>query len=220
MTSGKSKKADSPFAKLEALRSVLPESAKAKADANKAKLEADKARTALKAALKEPETLSFAELMGQARAVPVRDVPAQDVVPERSVASIALDALTGPRFILHRGPNGKTEGRRVDEAPALLALQKGRFPIDARLDIHGLTRETAEPAVLLFIEAARQRRERAVLIIHGKGLGSHAGVSILRAALVPWLTEGRSARAVLAFTEATAKEGGEGATLVLLALLK
>lgn len=105
----------------------------------------------------------------------------------------------------------RVEGRRVDVPPSLLrSVRHGALPIDARLDLHGLRPDDAREQVLAFLKEKRQRSERCVLIIHGKGEG------VLRGEIAAWLSQGRAREHVAAFATARDEDGGEGAVYVAL----
>lgn len=95
----------------------------------------------------------------------------------------------------------------------LIDLRRGRWVAEASLDLHGLKREEARAAIDRFLADCRDRRLRVVRIIHGRGLGSPGGVSILRLLSRQWLTRREG---VLAFCQARQQDGGEGAVQVLL----
>jgi DNA-nicking Smr family endonuclease len=92
-------------------------------------------------------------------------------------------------------------------------LRRGERPIEARLDLHGMTQEEAHQALAGFIARAWAAERRSLLVITGKG-GARRGV--LRTAVPRWLGEAPNAGRVLAFAPAQAKDGGEGALYVLL----
>jgi DNA-nicking Smr family endonuclease len=95
-------------------------------------------------------------------------------------------------------------------------LRDGNYPIDARLDLHGHSREEAAAALDRFIAQSLAAGRRCLLVIHGRGLNSGDSGPVLRDAVQHTLSAGRAARAILAFALAPAKHGGDGATLVLL----
>lgn len=110
----------------------------------------------------------------------------------------------------------RIEGRRVDTPPNLVrTLRRGLLPIDARLDLHGLSAEAAREKVLAFLREMRTRGERCVLVIHGKG-ERHPGAGVLRGEIGAWLSQGRAREHVAAFATATESDGGEGAVYVAL----
>jgi DNA-nicking Smr family endonuclease len=111
----------------------------------------------------------------------------------------------------------RVEGRRVDvPLDALRRLRRGAMPIDARLDLHGLTTHEARAKVDAFLRAMRTRGERCVLVIHGKGGHSPQGAGVLRGEIAAWLAQSAASEHVAAFATAGAADGGEGAVYVLL----
>ena len=95
-------------------------------------------------------------------------------------------------------------------------LRDGDYPIEARLDLHGHTREKATDALERFVIQSLNAGRRSVLIIHGRGLNSGDAGPVLGEAVHRALEAGAVSRAILAFTHAGAAHGGDGATLVLL----
>ena len=104
-------------------------------------------------------------------------------------------------------------------------LRRGQMPIDARLDLHGMTREAAHGALIGFIRGGAERGHRCVLVITGKGAprgGDDAGfmpdrsAGILRAEVPRWLSEGNVKPHIVAWTPANSRHGGSGALYVLL----
>jgi len=111
----------------------------------------------------------------------------------------------------------RVEGRRVDLPPdALRKLRRGLLPIDARLDLHGLGAGDARAAVEAFLREKRERGERCVLVVHGKGQHSPRGLGVLRGEIAAWLSQGAASEHVAAFATAVDADGGEGAIYVLL----
>jgi len=103
-------------------------------------------------------------------------------------------------------------------------LKRGQLPIEARLDLHGMTQDQARRSLDAFITHAHDRGLRAVLIITGKGLkprASDAGPwepepGILKTQTPRWLNEAPNRARVLAFTAAQPRDGGSGALYVLI----
>jgi DNA-nicking Smr family endonuclease len=92
-------------------------------------------------------------------------------------------------------------------------LRRGGHTVCGRLDLHGMSVADAGKSVGRFIENSRHARHRCVCIIHGKGLNSAGGVSLLRNPVREILMRIGS---VLAFAAAPASDGGAGAVYVLL----
>jgi DNA-nicking Smr family endonuclease len=94
-----------------------------------------------------------------------------------------------------------------------LKLRRGLYPIEARLDLHGLSQAQAHERLTAFLALAQQRGNRCVLLITGRGV-RHGGT--LRAMVPRWLDEPPNRLRVLAYAEAHLRHGGEGALYVLL----
>jgi DNA-nicking Smr family endonuclease len=92
-------------------------------------------------------------------------------------------------------------------------LRRGQYPIDARLDLHGLTQAEAHARLASFLASAAARGNRCVLVITGRGL-RHGGT--LRSATPRWLDEPPLRGLVLSYAQASLQHGGEGALYVLL----
>lgn len=96
---------------------------------------------------------------------------------------------------------------------ALRRLRRGQVPIEAEIDLHGLTRPAARDALSRFLGLALARRLHCVRVIHGKGLRSGHGGPVLKHSVIDWLSHFEQ---VLAFASARPAEGGSGALQVLL----
>ncbi len=96
---------------------------------------------------------------------------------------------------------------------ALRDLRRGRWVVQAKLDLHGMNRDEARLAVAHFLHDCQQKDLRCARIVHGKGLGSPGREPILKKLVLGWLAQKRE---VLAYCQARAAEGGAGAVVVLL----
>ncbi|MBW2242916.1 MAG: Smr/MutS family protein [Deltaproteobacteria bacterium] len=94
-------------------------------------------------------------------------------------------------------------------------LSRGEVEIDVELDLHGLGEPDARSLVRAAVEDAYQEGDRCLLVIHGRGRGSEFG-SVLREGLPEWLTAPPAGRRVMAFATALPRDGGPGASYVLL----
>lgn len=94
-------------------------------------------------------------------------------------------------------------------------LARGEVEIDVELDLHGLGEQDARALVRAAVEEAYQEGDRCLLVIHGRGKGSEFG-SVLREGLPEWLTAPPAGRRVMAFATALPRDGGSGASYVLL----
>ena len=113
-----------------------------------------------------------------------------------------------------------------DEGAAFLLLRSGvtkkqvlrgfREGGAVSLDLHGRTLAQAEQALERAYSTARGRGTRYLIVVHGKGLHSEAGVARLREAVRGWLEDGLLSSEVLALASLPELAGGLGATHVWL----
>lgn len=102
----------------------------------------------------------------------------------------------------------------IDRASAE-RLKRGLRPIEARLDLHGLTQAEAHRQLVEFVEASYRCGTRCLLVITGRGLGPD-GPGVLKSSVPRWLGEAGLRRRVLAIAQAQPQHGGAGAFYVLL----
>lgn len=121
------------------------------------------------------------------------------------------------------------EARGLDRRSAD-RLRRGQFPVEARIDLHGQTREGAHRALAAFIAASHKAGRRCVLVITGKGGppgargrdSEEGGImpdrerGVLRREVPRWLNEPDLRPLVLGLAQAQPAHGGAGAFYVLL----
>lgn len=129
--------------------------------------------------------------------------------PRRPRATPPSPSRPKPTPPLRAGEFAGVDRRTADR------LRRGRLAIDARLDLHGMTRAAAQDALVRFVDSASARDLRCVLVITGKGTFSEDG-GVLRRELPRWLNFPELRRKVVAFTEAQPQHGGAGAVYILL----
>ncbi|WP_373017124.1 Smr/MutS family protein [Thiomicrorhabdus sp.] len=95
----------------------------------------------------------------------------------------------------------------------LSRLKKGEFPIEAELDLHGLTEQAADETLQAFIHRCYHAHKRSVLVIHGKGYNSETDAPVLKNLANMRL---RQLKQVIAFCSTQPKDGGTGSVYVLL----
>ena len=119
------------------------------------------------------------------------------------------------RFVVER--RGDDVFARAEDVSRkqLADLRAGRVPVEREVDLHGLDAASARHRLLDVLGDAREAGIRCVLVIHGVGHHSASG-PVLKAALPEWLQDVSIGDAVLAFATAPQREGGPGASLVLL----
>jgi DNA-nicking Smr family endonuclease len=149
----------------------------------------------------------------------VSPLPGRTVEPEESAAVSAPPSRARPAVA---ASTTATASHQPPVPPPLAPLDRrtrqriarGREPIDARFDLHGLTQAEAHAALSRFLHAARGRGARLVLIITGKGRSGGSGV--LRRQVPMWLALPEFRELVIGFEDAHAAHGGEGALYVRL----
>ena len=157
----------------------------------------------------------------------VRDAePLRPEVTDRPVVSVVTvvppPQVPAPKVAqaVAAGPPVPPRARRLDptgpvdlDRRSWLKLRRGSYPIDARLDLHGLTQAEAHDRLTAFLAVAQAKGNRCVLVITGRGLRTGG---TLREATPRWLETQPNRDRVLSFTRAQIHHGGDGALYVLL----
>ncbi|RYB07029.1 Smr/MutS family protein [Lichenibacterium ramalinae] len=97
----------------------------------------------------------------------------------------------------------------------------GRIPVEAVLDLHGMTQSQAHSALHRFLLGAQRDGARLVIVVTGKGVKERgrwdaAEPGVLRRAVPFWLRDARLREIVVGFEEAALGHGGAGALYVRL----
>jgi DNA-nicking Smr family endonuclease len=103
-------------------------------------------------------------------------------------------------------------GRRLKQK-----IGRGSEPIDARIDLHGMTQASAHSALAHFLRRAQHDGARVVLVITGKGKAGadpHAERGVLKRQVPLWLESPELRPLVVGFEAATIGHGGSGALYV------
>jgi DNA-nicking Smr family endonuclease len=142
--------------------------------------------------------------------------------PVTGAAEAAAPALPRPRA-------RNEKGAHIEKAAPLMPidrrlkqrLARGRDPIDARIDLHGLTQNEAHAALLRFLRSAQADGAKIALVVTGKGSGladrqSSAERGVLRRQVPLWLSLPEFRAFVVGFADAHAGHGGQGALYVRL----
>lgn len=93
------------------------------------------------------------------------------------------------------------------------ALKSGQVAIDHKIDLHGLTADSAASRLETAIAFCLENNKRVLLVIHGKGNYANNIPPVLKNIVNQWV---QNHSAILAGFSAHPKQGGSGATLVLL----
>lgn len=111
---------------------------------------------------------------------------------------------------------GKETRHHPLERPVKRKIAKGRLPLEARIDLHGMIQSEAHGLLLGFLIKAHERGLRHVLVITGKGtsLGSDGA---LKRAVPLWFSLPEFRPLISSYEPAARNHGGEGALYVRLA---
>ncbi|MGZ6174591.1 MAG: Smr/MutS family protein [Candidatus Binataceae bacterium] len=151
------------------------------------------------------------------RVVPRPEVTLEVVSEDAEVLAQLSDLVSGAGTFELNETEEYTEGTRLGLDPRLVTrLRRGEFAVQAHFDMHGMIQGAAKEALKEFIIASVRKGLRTVLVVHGRGLRSPGGHSVLKHASAGWLSHGAIGGHVLAFTSARPADGGAGATYVLL----
>jgi DNA-nicking Smr family endonuclease len=126
-------------------------------------------------------------------------------------AAIPPPRLTSPP---PRAEREKRESEAGIDRRQALRLKRGQLPIEARLDLHGMTQGEAHRELAAFVARNHAAGKRVLLIVTGKG--TREGSGVLRAAVPRWLAEPALRPAVLTTASAVPRDGGDGARYLLL----
>jgi DNA-nicking Smr family endonuclease len=143
-------------------------------------------------------------------------IPRQTLADER-------DALEASKYGNDPAPHAWDIGQEIEAeqthlrrglgADVLTALRRGRWVVQAEIDLHGMTTDEARDALADFLLDARSRGLRCVRVVHGKGLTSPNREPVLKGKVRRWLAHWDD---VLAYCEAPRHAGGSGAVVALL----
>lgn len=113
-------------------------------------------------------------------------------------------------------PDYREGGEQMWNRPLMRKLRCGGFSIQAEVDLHGMGQNEALAELERFLNFAGGRGLRCIRIIHGKGNNSQNQEGVLKKKVPEWLQLRRLGRLIVAFASASPREGGVGATCVLL----
>ena len=149
---------------------------------------------------------------------------AKKAVPAPKQAAPKIKPSPAPLPAPVRAPSSKPsslDGRTAER------LRRGMLEPEARLDLHGLTEETAHRALMIFLRSAAARGLRLVIVVTGKGKPSAPDEpfdmelnqrtrGVLKTMTPRWLAEPELARFVADVRTAHRRHGGAGALYVYL----
>lgn len=107
--------------------------------------------------------------------------------------------------------NANTLDKKADKK-----LKRGEYPIDATLDLHGLSLEKAHENLLNFLNSAIKMKLRCLLVITGKGLHSDKNSITIKEEFPNWVYHFGIKEHIITYIKAHEKHGGSGAFYILL----
>ncbi len=148
--------------------------------------------------------------------------PEKTIPGQQRTSQLVTPAMLSPALPPRAGVRASPPPLTQMDSRTAKRLGRGQLTPQARLDLHGFTRHTAEPALLRFVTDARARGCKLVLVITGKGAPGHllhsrdfhadpTTRSVLRELVPGLLAEPQFRTHVASFQPAHPKHGGGGA---------
>jgi len=169
--------------------------------------------------LSDEDRIVWAKVARTARPLKGKAAPAAE--PSGVETEEVMDALLSTAPEPAPRPLSEKPARRERPAPHPFDQQtrdkllKGRLPIDARVDLHGMTQSEAHGLLLSFLHRAHAGGLRYVLVITGKG-ASFGSEGALKRAVPGWLATPLFRALVSGHDNAARQHGGAGAMYVRL----
>ena len=148
--------------------------------------------------------------------------PPDDIAPAERVetAPAAVRAVRRlerrPGTSIDKLPELKTSASPGLDKRSAARLRRGQLAIEGRIDLHGMTQDTAHRTLEEFLRASQGAGKRCVLVITGKGLRPSGETGVLRNLVPRWMNAPSIRGCVLSFSTARPRDGGTGALYVLL----
>lgn len=140
------------------------------------------------------------------------EAEAAEAVKASKEQSVSASSGTPPSVAPPRHPSGV---HHPLERPVKRKIARGKLPLEARIDLHGLIQSEAHAILLDFLLRAHERGMRHVLVITGKGssLGSEGA---LKRAVPLWFSKAEFRYLISSYEPAAQHHGGEGALYIRL----
>lgn len=145
------------------------------------------------------------------RPAPGKVIDAQDQPEpedESARASRTADALPA-----HPARPARPKPSLPEDLSGQRKIRRGQNEIDARLDLHGHTQDSAHRELIEFLLRQSGSGARCVLVITGKG---RLGAGILRSRLFDWIADPELRPFIAGYAAAHPRHGGAGATYIFL----
>lgn len=150
--------------------------------------------------------------------LPPKPRASADLLRQRRELAMGQEAPALSVVSDHYSPAKQDDGSflQAGHGPDLIkGLKRGKWPIEASLDLHGSILDEARERLEQFLQSCLTHQIKCVRIVHGKGYGSKDGAPVLKETVRRWLSQ---MQAVKAYTECSEQDGGSGAVQALLRL--
>ncbi|MGO4437210.1 Smr/MutS family protein [Rhizobium sp. RAF56] len=135
-----------------------------------------------------------------------------DTAEERPTPKADVGFADAPPPQKQKQPSGQ---HQPFERPVKRKIAKGRLPLEARIDLHGLIQSEAHALLLDFLVRAHTRGLRHVLVVTGKG-SSMGSDGALKRAVPLWFSKPEFRFLISSYEAAAQHHGGEGALYIRL----
>jgi DNA-nicking Smr family endonuclease len=165
--------------------------------------------------MKKPPTLPDHQLWDDVRKT-IRPLGRKKSSTTSKAAKAASPSRPSYTSASHAGVRHATPALADFDRRQLQKLSRQREELDARIDLHGETLDSARLKLHRFLEMQRTQGSRLVLVITGKGDSATGRIGRLRREVPFWLEEALFRHHVSAFHKAHQRHGGDGALYVKL----
>jgi DNA-nicking Smr family endonuclease len=136
-------------------------------------------------------------------------------LPPKPPSPVRVEVLPPEVKLAVEGDGSRYAARAPGVSHAQIAeLRAGKLRASSTLDLHGERVDAATGRLRQFLLEVSRTNQRVVLVVHGKGTHSEHGAPLREAVLAELL--GPCSGFVHALATASAADGGEGATFILL----
>jgi DNA-nicking Smr family endonuclease len=144
----------------------------------------------------------------------VRPAPGRKLEAEEDDPAPAASVGAGPGLaIASTAPQRPRRLGAPEDLSGQRRIRRGQSEIDARLDLHGHTQDTAHRELVSFILREHAAGSRCILVITGKG---RLGTGVLRTRLFEWIGDPGLRAMIAGYARAHPRHGGEGAVYIFL----
>jgi DNA-nicking Smr family endonuclease len=144
----------------------------------------------------------------------VRLAPGRAIEVDEEAPAAPSGTMAAP--IVSREGEAKRPVRRIgppEDLSGQRRIRRGQTDVEARLDLHGHTQDTAHRELIAFILQNYALGARCILVITGKG---RFGTGVLRSRLSDWISDPDLRPMIAGHARAHQRHGGEGATYIFL----